>query len=205
MRISLRQPAAAALLLGLSLVAVPASAHIVLQKFEAYAGYQDTVTVVVPHGCGLSPTIELRVKIPDGIFILVPEDKPGWQTRVKTRKLDKPLPGEGGLQITEVADEVTWTGGRLPPDQLGLFNMLVRLPNAPGRTLYFRTVQKCATGESRWIDTVPDGEPTWKVWATEHPSPFVQLRAAPGPQLGATMQEIAAERARRQGKVPPKP
>lgn len=172
-------------------------AHVVLQNWEGIAGYQDYVTVVVPHGCGLSPTTELRVKIPEGIYILVPEDKPGWQTRIKTRKLDRPIPGEGGLKITEVADEVSWVGGNLPPDRLGRFTMLVRLPSAPGATLYFKTFQKCAQGESRWIDTVAEGEPTWKIWATEHPSPFLVLKPQTAPQLGATMEQIATERARR--------
>lgn len=172
-------------------------AHVVLQNLEGVAGYQEYVTVVVPHGCGLSSTTELRVKIPEGIYILVPEDKPGWQTRVKNRKLDRALPGEGGLKITEVADEVSWVGGNLPPDRLGRFTMLVRLPNSPGATLYFKTFQKCAQGESRWIDTVAEGEPAWKVWATEHPSPFLVIKPSMAPQLGATMEQIAAERVRR--------
>jgi periplasmic copper chaperone A len=181
-----------------------ANAHVVLQKWEATAGYQEYVTLAVPHGCGLSPTTEVRVKIPDGITILVPEEKAGWQTRVTKRKLDQPLRGEGGVQITEAVDEVIWTGGSLPWDRLGLFTMLARMPDTAGRVLYFRTVQKCAEGESRWIDTLPAGEPVWKIWALEHPSPFVELKAATRPQLGATMQQIAAERAAR-GKTGPPP
>jgi periplasmic copper chaperone A len=48
----------------------------------------------VPHGCGASPTTEVRVKIPEGITILVPEERAGWRTTVKTRKLDKPIRAE---------------------------------------------------------------------------------------------------------------
>ena len=43
---------AAALVLGGPL----ASAHVVMQKWTAYAGYQEFITVAVPHGCGASPT-----------------------------------------------------------------------------------------------------------------------------------------------------
>ncbi len=187
-------------LVALALALVPLSAahaHVVMQRWTAIAGYQEYVTVVVPHGCGSSPTTEVRVKIPDGISILVPEDKAGWQTRLKMRKLDTPRPGEGGSQIAEVVDEVTWTGGSIAADRLGLFNMLARMPNTPGAVIYFKTVQKCATGETRWVDTVAAGEPTWKIWATASPAPFIELQKAPGPQLGASMQEIAAERAKR--------
>lgn len=185
------------LVASLALAASAAHAHVILQNMEGTAGYQEYVTLVVPHGCGASPTTRLRVRIPDGIDILVPEDTPGWDLEIVTRKLDTPIRGDGGTLITEVADEVIWTGGMLPPDRLGRFTMLVRMPDAPGRIMYFRTIQTCTEGESRWIDTVEEGEPAWKIWATEHPSPFIELKPAERPQLGATMQEIFAERERR--------
>lgn len=181
-----------------------AVAHVVLQRWEAPAGYQEYVTLVVPHGCGASPTTELRIKIPDGVFILVPEEKAGWQIRVTKRKLPAPITGESGSKISEVVDEVVWTGGQLPIDRLGLFTMVVRLPDAPGTIIYFKTIQKCAQGETRWIDTIAAGEPAWKIWATNFPSPFIELKQAPGPQLGATMQEIVSERARRADVARPK-
>ena len=183
-----------------SVLAVPlASAHVVLQKWTAFAGYQEYVTLAVPHGCGASPTTEVRVKIPDGITIVVPEDKPGWTTRVVKRKLPAPVGGEGGTKITEVVDEIAWSGGSLATDRLGLFTMLARMPDAPGTVIYFKTIQTCATGETRWVDTIPAGEPTWKLWALPAPSPFIEVQKPPGPQLGATMQQIGAERAKRGG------
>jgi uncharacterized protein YcnI len=194
---------AGAVLAGAIFVSGVASAHVVLQKWEGFAGYQEYVTLVVPHGCGASPTTELRVKVPDGITIIVPEQKGGWQTRITKKKLPTPIRGEGGVQVSEVADEIIWSGGSLPSDQLGLFTMLARMPDdAAGKILYFRTVQKCQQGESRWIDTLQAGEPAWKIWALPSPSPFLEVRKAPGPQLGASMKDIAAERQRRGGKAP---
>lgn len=185
---------------AVSLLAAPlASAHVVLQNWAAYAGYQEYVTLAVPHGCGASPTTEVRVKIPDGITIVVPEDKPGWTTRVVKRKLPAPIGGEGGTKISEVVDEIVWSGGSLATDRLGLFTMLARMPDAAGTVIYFKTIQTCATGETRWVDTIPAGEPTWKLWAMPAPSPFIEVQKAPGPQLGATMQQIGAERAKRGG------
>ncbi len=176
-----------------------ASAHVVTQKWTAYAGYQEFVTLAVPHGCGDSPTTAVRVKVPDGITIIVPEDKPGWTTRVTKRKLPAPISGEGGTKVSEVVDEIAWTGGSLATDRLGLFTMLARMPDAAGTVIFFKTIQTCAKGETRWVDTIAAGEPTWKIWATPAPAPFIELQKAPGPQLGATMPQIGAERARRGG------
>lgn len=173
-----------------------ASPHVVLRQWEAYAGYQEYVTVVVPHGCGTSPTVEVRVKIPDGVIIAVPEQKAGWVTKITRRKLSEPIIGEGGSRVSEVVDEVSWSNGNLPMDQLGLFTVLVRTPDTPGRVLYFKTIQKCAQGEARWVDVIPDGEPTWKLWARPAPSPFLVLKKAEQPQLGASMQQILEERKR---------
>jgi periplasmic copper chaperone A len=178
-----------------------ASAHVVMEKWEAYAGYQTFVTLAVPHGCGLSPTTEVRIKVPDGIDVIVPEPKAGWTLDITMRKLDKPVRGEGGRQVTEMVDEISWKGGSLPTNHLGKFSMLARMPDQPGKTMFFKTIQKCAEGETKWIDTVADGEPTWKVWAMPAPAPFVELKAPPGPQLGATMQQIGDER-KRLGKGP---
>jgi len=171
-----------------------ASAHVVLQEMEGRAAYQEYVTLVVPHGCGNSPTTEIRVKVPDGIPIVSPEQKPGWTLRITRRKLDTPQVGEGGTRVTDVVDQVSWSGGNVPSDQMVRFTMLVRTPDTPDKILYFKTIQKCANEEVRWVDTVPDGEPAWKVWARPAPSPFMVLKKADKPQLGATMQQIAAER-----------
>jgi uncharacterized protein YcnI len=181
--------------------AMPVSAHVVMEKWEAYAGYQSFITLAVPHGCGLSPTTEVRMKVPDGIDIIVPEPKPGWTLDITMRKLDKPMPGEGGRQVTEVVDEISWKGGNLAANHLGRFNVLARMPDKPGKVMFFKTIQKCAQGEEKWVDTIPDGEPIWKVWAQRAPAPFVELKPAPGPQLGATMQQIGEER-KKMGKGP---
>jgi uncharacterized protein YcnI len=189
---------------ALALLSPLASGHVVLQRWAAPAGYQEYVTLVVPHGCGDAPTTSVRVKIPDGITIVVPEEKAGWTTRVTKRKLPAPVAAEGGARLSEVVDEITWSGGSLPSDRLGLFTMLARMPDQPGKIIYFKTIQTCGKEEVRWVDTVAEGEPAWKIWAAPAPAPFIELQKAPGPQLGATMQQIGAERAKRGGGAGPK-
>jgi len=171
-----------------------ASAHVIMENWEQYAGYKAFLTLAVPHGCGPSPTTEVRLKVPDGIAAITPEPKPGWQLTIVRKKLDQPRAAEGGVVVTEVVDEIVWSAGNLPADQLARFNFLAALPDTPGKVLYFKTIQKCAEGETRWVETVADGEPIWKTWANPLPSPFIELKQAPRPQLGATMQQIAAER-----------
>jgi uncharacterized protein YcnI len=179
-----------------------ASAHVVLERWEENAGYQSFMTLVVPHGCGASPTTEVRMKVPEGVAVIVPEPELGWTLQVVRKKLDKPIAGEGGRPISEIVDEVVWSGGNLPTDHLGRFDFLALMPNAPGKVMYFKTIQKCAQGEERWVDTVPENEPIWKVWAKKAPSPFVTLKQPASPQLGATMQQIGEERKKLGGGPP---
>lgn len=184
------------------MAASTASAHVVLQKWEENAGYQSFMTLIVPHGCGASPTTEVRMKVPEGVSVIVPEPELGWKLTVVRKKLDQPITGEGGRPIREVVDEIVWSEGNLPSEHLGRFDFLAMMPNTPGKVLYFKTIQKCAEGETRWIDTVADEEPIWKVWAKPSPSPFVTLKQPAAPQLGATMQEIGAERKKLGGGPP---
>ena len=50
------------------------------------------------------------------------------------------------------------------------------VPNDPGKTLYFKTVQVCDKGEHRWIE-IPEGGKKWGEY--KEPAPFVQISGAP--------------------------
>jgi len=47
---------------------------------------------------------------------------------------------------------VIWHGGPLPVDEFDTFGLLMKLPNNP-TTLYFRTVQDCQKGSTRYTNT----------------------------------------------------
>jgi len=113
------------LAMTLALAAPFASAHVVMRKWTAYAGCQEYVTLAVPHGCGDSPTTEVRVKIP--------EDKAGWTTRIIKRRLPTPIVGEGGARITEVVDEIAWFEGTLALTGSGSSRCWCGFPTPPGR------------------------------------------------------------------------
>jgi uncharacterized protein YcnI len=84
-----------------------ASAHVTAAPNEATAGSFFQTAFTVPHGCSGSPTIAVRVKIPEGILLVKPQMKPGWEIEIKNRKLDKPIEAGHGT-ITETVDEVAW-------------------------------------------------------------------------------------------------
>src|ERR1700759_52129 len=94
--------------------AMPAFAHVTAHPDNGVADSFFETKFQVPHGCDGSPTVAVRVKIPDGVTTLKTQMKRGWNVDIKLRKLDKPMTGEGGQTITETVDEVDWRGGPLP-------------------------------------------------------------------------------------------
>ena len=132
------------------------------------------------------------MKVPAGVALFAPEQKAGWETEVVMRKLDEPI-RRGPTVITEVFDEVIWRGN-LPSNQLGVFHFLARIPDNVGAVVPFKTIQKCGDEEVRWVEVIADGEPAWKMWVEAEPAPFVEVIEGPGPQLGATMQQLQEAR-----------
>ena len=77
-----------------------------------------------------------------------------------------------------------------------MFKFLARITGEAGSVVPFKVIQICGEQEDRWVEVVDDGEPGWKMWALEWPAPFVTVVDGAGPQLGASMREIQAERQR---------
>jgi uncharacterized protein YcnI len=172
-----------------------AQAHVVIENFEGRANYNEFLTLMVPHGCGNLDTTEVMMKIPPSVPLFAPENKDGWETALVMRTLDEPVKRGNGPVITEVYDEVVWRG-HLPANQLGVFKFLARMPGKVGTVVPFKTIQICGDQQDRWVDVVEDGEPAWKMWAYEKPAPYVTVVDGGGPQLGASMKDIGAERQR---------
>ncbi len=156
-------------------VAVMASAsawsHAYMVQKEVAAGAWHLVEIAIPHGCYGSPTTEVSIKAPDGVFNARPEVKPGWTLSTKMKKLDEPIQTPE-VVITEIVDEMTWSGGNLNDLHLERFNFLAKMPNEAGRTLYFKIIQKCEEGELRWIEIPEPGEDRRQYL---HPAPTIDL------------------------------
>lgn len=158
----------------LALASSPASAHITVQPNEATAGAYFQTAFTVSHGCAGSPTVVLRVKVPEGVVSVKPQMKPGWTVEISKKKLDAPLHSSHGHMITEAVDEVSWRGGPLPDNLFDTFGLMMKLPDTPGQPLYFPAVQECEQGVNRWIEIPAAGQAPS---ALHEPAPVVRLRS----------------------------
>jgi uncharacterized protein YcnI len=149
----------------------PARAHVTLDRNEAPADSFFNAMVNVPHGCEGSPTLKVRVRIPDGVIGVKPQPKSGWELAIRKEKLAQPIVESHGRTITEVVAEVTWTG-KLVDENFDQFGIHMRLPNKPGETLYFPTVQECEKGVHRWIEIPAAGKSRGDY---KEPAPFLRL------------------------------
>lgn len=175
-----------------------AKAHIIIEDMQGRAGYNEILTLVVPHGCGADPTTAVRMKVPEEITLVVPHPGDGWDVEIKKRKTDKPAMREG-RPITEVVDEIVWSGNTLPSEELGLFKFMAGLPRTPGKVLYFKTIQVCGEKEDRWVETHDNDEEYWRVWLLKAPAPFAVVVEPDKPQLGVDMQTLGKARAEMSG------
>ena len=113
-----------------------ASAHIDPDPVEAQAGSRLTVGFTVEHGCEGSPTVQLDMRLPEGVADPVTEPVDGW---------------DGSVETVDGETIVTFAGGPLADDVEGTFSVTMTLPPTPDETIYFPFVQRCEVGEIRWI------------------------------------------------------
>lgn len=149
-----------------------AGAHVTANPNEGEAGGYFRTALRVGHGCKDSPTVAIRVKLPEGIVSVKAQAKPGWTVEIRKRKLDKPVDAGHGRMVDEAVDEVAWRGGPLAVEQFDEFGLLLKLPDGAGRTIWFPTVQECQSGVHRWIE-IPRPDQNWGDLA--EPAPFVRL------------------------------
>ena len=135
-----------------------AQAHVTLVQKEASVGSGYKAVFSVPHGCGGSATVRVRVRIPEGVIGVKPMPKPGWQIDIVKAKYDKPYEMFEHT-VTEGVREVTWTG-RLSDDNYDEFVLSTYLSDqlAPNQMLYFPVVQECESGVNRWIEVPSEGK-----------------------------------------------
>ncbi len=164
-------------------------AHIIIEDMQGRAGYNEMLTLIVPHGCGAEATTAIRLKVPEEITLIVPHAGDGWDVEIKKRQTEEPVMREG-RPITEVVDEIVWTGNTLPSEQMGIFKFMAGLPPKPGKVLYFKTIQVCGDKQESWVDTHDDDEEYWRVWLHKTPAPFAVLVEPDKPQLGVDMETL---------------
>jgi uncharacterized protein YcnI len=150
-------------------VPASASAHVTIKPDGLPAGGYTRIDVRVPNESDTASTDKVEVQMPDGFAAASYEPVPGWETVVKTSKLDEPVETVDG-EITEQVDTISWTAAEgnngIAPGQFQDFGLSVKMPDSPGETLTFPAVQSYTDSEVvRWIGA-PD---------SEEPAPTVTL------------------------------
>lgn len=162
----------AVLVLGL---AGPAAAHVSPTISEAPAGGYATFAFTVPHGCDgpQGDTNKVEVQMPDGVESATPQQIPGWEATVD----------DSGPVV------VTWEGGPLPHDQFLQFGVSIQMPDTPGETALFPTIQTCVSGEEiAWVEETPEGgeEP-------DSPAPAIAITESEGHSHGGGTEDEHGE------------
>lgn len=167
-------PLALAFFASAAVVIPPAAAHVTIDQREAPAYTFFKAQLRVGHGCKGSPTVRVRVRLPEGVVAVRTQPKPGWQVEAVRVKLTPPVDDGHGGMITETVGEVIWSGGRLLDEHFDEFAVVMRLPDRPGATLYFPVVQECEQGVHRWIEIPEPGKS-----ARDYREPAPALRLTP--------------------------
>ena len=162
----------------MALVAAPASAHVTLENRQAAVGSYYKAVFAVPHGCAGSPTVRVRVQIPEGVIGIKPMPKVGWSLETIKGKYAAEYDLHGS-KLTEGVKEVVWSGGKLIDDNYEEFVFASFLTPGlkPNTMLYFPVVQECEQGVSRWIDIPKDGEAHGH--GSKSPAPGLKLLPKP--------------------------
>jgi uncharacterized protein YcnI len=147
-----------------------ASAHATLEQASAEAGTFYKAVMRIGHGCEGSPTVKVRIQMPDGVKQAKPMPKAGWQLEAVVQPLDQSYDWYG-TTISEDVREVVWSGGNLPDHFYDEFVFRAKLPDTGDQTLYFKTVQECESGIHRWIE-IPEAGKT----ADDYPEPAPALK-----------------------------
>ncbi|MBR0903288.1 YcnI family protein [Bradyrhizobium liaoningense] len=148
----------ACLILMAALAASPAAAHVSLETKQATVGASYKAVFTVPHGCAGSPTVRIRVQIPEGVIAVKPMPKAGWNVDVVEGKYANEYDYHGN-KLSSGVKEVAWSGGKLLDKHYDEFVMRTVLTDRlkPDTTLYFPVVQECEASVSRWIEIPAEG------------------------------------------------
>jgi len=146
-------------LLGLLTFATTASAHVMLDPNEAVVGEQ-TYSINVPNEKDI-PTVELRLVMPDNVFITSILSMPGWNYTTKTEKVPQAKTADGDELPTDRIKEIDWTGS-FGAGQYQMFGIATYYGGDPAQ-LVWKSYQTYSDGTTvAWDDTV-DGQPAARV------------------------------------------
>lgn len=137
--------------------ALPAAAHITFEGKEVKAGATAKFVLRVPHGCAGSPTIAVRISLPEGLLEPKPQPKPGWTLDIVRAEPETTASTEVGHDAHSAHQgaaikEIAWSGGKLEDAHYDEFVFRAKVDAVAGKELFVPIVQECETGVERWIE-----------------------------------------------------
>jgi periplasmic copper chaperone A len=159
-----------------------AFAHATLETSEASANSSYKGVVRIAHGCAGSPTISIKIKIPEGMIGVKPMPKQGWALSTIKAPYAQPYQSHGKT-ITEGVSEITWSGGKLLDDHYDEFVFKSSISDRvqAGSTLYVPVIQTCDIGESAWVEMPVSGQDPKSL---KLPAPALKIAANGNPASG---------------------
>lgn len=141
------------------IAAGPASAHVTVTPSVTGAGSYTVLTVALSHGCDGSSTTALDVQIPEEILSVAPARSPFWTAEPQIEKLDQPTTDAHGNEVTQRVASVRFEATEPLPDGVrDSVELTFQIPDVPGRTLTFPTIQECEKGETAWTQVAEKGQ-----------------------------------------------
>lgn len=171
-----------------------ASAHNYMTTLRAPAGYMADMEARVAHGCLAEDVKEVRVKIPEGVYRVTPMHTRDWEVETEMRKVDPPVAGDGGRPITTTVDTIIWKNPTkvVPYNRFEGFKFRVKLPDEPGKILFWQMVNICAESRDPYTDLPEEAldmnDPKFGekfeafMGSTAHPAPYTVLYKPSMPQ-----------------------
>ncbi len=156
--------------------ATPASAHVTVTPTVTNAGEYTVATFGFSHGCDGSPTTRLEIQIPEQVLSVAPTRHPLWDVKNNIVQLDEPVTDPHGNEVTERTASIVYTSKEPVPDGTrDAVELSFQVPDVPGETLTFPTIQKCAKGENAWVEIPEEGQDPEEL---ESPAPSFEVLPA---------------------------
>jgi periplasmic copper chaperone A len=136
----------------------------------------------------LIATDRLEVQIPDGVYAVLAEAKPGWMVEIETSEVDEYE--VFGQTMTERVTAVRWSGGSIDHGEFLDFGIYAVFTETQ-EELAIPVTQGCGTVEQAWVEVPDDDQDRDEL---EWPAPTVDVVEPPGTQIAALQAAIDALR-----------
>jgi uncharacterized protein YcnI len=126
----------------LAFTAFPAFAHVIVYPHQVGIAATQEFSMAVPAEKPDNPVVGIKLLIPDGLLMVVPNAKAGWTITTKV----------SGTGDSATVTEIDWTGGSIQPDQRDDFLFQAQVP-AKETILQWKAYQTYSDGSVvAWIN-----------------------------------------------------